>query len=86
MSAQKGMHPEQIKAQVRMRGKTLAQLARDHEVSQSAVTKALREPCTVGEKIIANFLGFPLHSLWPERWTVCGQRIRPRYAYKYNKN
>ena len=84
MSAQKGMHPELIKAQIRMRGKTLTQLALENKLSPTAVAAALRKPMLSGEKAIASFLGLPPYLIWPDRWTQDGQRVRPRYRYKYN--
>ena len=81
MSNQK--HPEIIKAMVRMKGKSLSQLATEKGVSVSAVTGALRRPQPKGEKIIAEYLGVTPYELWPDRWTKDGQRIMPRYAYKY---
>ncbi len=78
-----GWHPELIKAEVRMRGTNLTKLAIENGMHRTALTKAIYEPLTKGEKIIAEFLGVSLHELWPDRWTVNGQRIRPRYAHKY---
>ena len=84
MSAIKGMHPELIKAQIRMKGKTLTQLAAENELSTTAVVAALRKPMTSGEKVISKFLDIAPHLIWPDRWTTDGQRIRPRYKHKYN--
>ena len=78
-----GWHPELIKAEVRMRGTNLTQLAIDKGMHRTALVKACREPLLRGEKIISEFLDVPLHELWPARWTVDGRRIRPRYAHKY---
>ncbi len=77
-------HKEDIKAEIRKRGKTLIELARENEVSASTVRDALVRPVTAGERIISGFLDVPLCELWPDRWTQKGQRIRPRYAHKYN--
>ncbi|HFC6352243.1 helix-turn-helix domain-containing protein [Neisseria elongata] len=79
------MHPELIRAEIRMRGKTLADLARMYEVHPKVVSLALKSPSLSGEKVIAEFLGKPLHELWPARWTKDGKRIRPRYRYLYEK-
>lgn len=78
-----GWHPELIKAEVRMRGTNLTQLAIDKGMHRTALTKAIYVPLTKGEQIISDFLGVPLHELWPDRWTKDGRRIRPRYAHKY---
>ena len=78
-----GWHPELIKAQVRMRGTTLTQLAVDKGMHRTALIKACHKPLSRAEKIISDFLQVPLHELWPSRWTADGHRIRPRYAHKY---
>lgn len=67
------MHPELIRAEIRMRGKTLADLARMYEVHPKVVSLALKSPSLSGEKVIAEFLGKPLHELWPARWTKDGK-------------
>jgi hypothetical protein len=79
------MHPELIRAEIYMRGKTLTDVARLYEVSPKVVSLALREPSLSGEKAIASFLNKPLHELFPERWTKDGRRIRPRYRYLYEE-
>ena len=80
------MHPELIKAQLRMAGYTLADVARMHSIPESNVRAALRKPTTSGEKAIADVMGKKLHELWPERWTKDGKRIRPRYAHLYKES
>lgn len=79
------MHPELIRAQIRMRGKTLSDIAREYKVSPRVVSLALSKPSLSGEKAISDFLGQPLHELFPDRWTKDGQRIRPRYRYLYEE-
>lgn len=80
------MHPELIKAEIRMRGKTLTDVAHQYEVSPRVVSLALQKPSLSGEKAIADFLEKPLHELFPERWTKDGRRIRPRYRYLYEES
>lgn len=79
------MHPELIRAEIKMRGKTLTDVAREQKVSPKVVSLALYSPSLSGEKAIAAFLGKQLHELFPERWTPNGKRIRPRYRYLYEK-
>ena len=80
-------HPEDIKAAVRKKeGKSLSALAREANLSESSLHKALKVPCPAGEKVISAYLGRPLHELWPERWTVDGQQVRPRWRHKYFLN
>jgi Ner family transcriptional regulator len=75
-------HKEDIKAAIRKQGETLVSLARKKGLTETCVRNALRTPLPCGERVISDFLGIPLHELWPERWTSDGQRIRPRYAHK----
>jgi hypothetical protein len=79
------MHPELIRAQIRMRGKTLTGLAKDYDLHPRVVVKALSQPSLSGEKAISDFLNIPLYKLWPGRWTEDGRRIRPRWAHLYIK-
>lgn len=83
VSVAKKWHPEQIKAAVRMRGTTLSQLAEDNHLPRPVCSLALYQPRRKAEEVIAQFLGVPLHELWPDRWTADGRRIRPRYAHLY---
>ncbi|WP_419799680.1 MAG: helix-turn-helix domain-containing protein [Terasakiella sp.] len=55
----------------------MASLARYHGVSDSVVRAALIRPQPTGNKIIADCLGVPLHSLWPEWYNEHGRRIPP---------
>ena len=79
------MHPELIKARLRMAGYTLADVARETQTDPSTVRLALRKPSLAGEKAIAQIMGKPLHELFPERWTADGRRIRPRCRYLYDE-
>lgn len=79
------MHPELIRAEIKMRGNTLTDVARQYGISPRVVSLALKQPSLSGEKAIADFLGKPLHELFPKRWTVSGKRIRPRYRYLYEE-
>lgn len=79
------MHPELIRAEIHMQGKTLTDVARLYDVSPKVVSLALKKPSLSGERAIAGFLNRPLHELFPERWTKDGQRIRPRYRYLYER-
>jgi Ner family transcriptional regulator len=79
-----GWHKEDIKAEIRKRGSTMNDLARERGLPTSTVRNALTRPVFSGEVAIAEFLGVPAHQLWPDRWTSDGRRIRPRYAAKYS--
>ncbi|AOY43436.1 hypothetical protein AOT82_1057 [Psychrobacter sp. AntiMn-1] len=76
-------HPEDIKAAIRKRGVTLAELCTQMGVPKSSASKALAEPFTQGELAIAQYLDVPVQLLFPTRWTLGQERVRPRYAAKY---
>lgn len=80
------MHPELIRAHLRIKGYTLEDVAKKANIGNSTVRQALTKPSTAGEKAIAEILNKPLHELWPERWTKDGKRIRPRYAHLYKES
>ena len=63
-----GRHPEYLRADIRSKGKTLARLAHDAGVSESAVRMALRFGCPAGERVIAEFLNKDPRELWPDRY------------------
>lgn len=67
-----------IKAAIARKGKSLSELAREIDMPETTLRTALDKPCLSGEKAIANFLGIPLHILFPTRWDENGKRIYPR--------
>ncbi len=76
-------HIEQVKAAIRMRGMSLKDLALQNNLPAAAISFALSNPHRPAETAVSEFLGVPLHELWPDRWTADGRRIRPRYAHLY---
>ena len=68
------LHPEDIKAAVRKRGKTLTQLAQDSGLWESACRLALIRPSPPGNRAIAAFLGCTVHDLWPQWFNPDGTR------------
>ena len=71
-----------IEAEIKRRGKSVSQLAKDYGMSDRTVRNALYHPSKKGEIVISKFLGKPLHELFPERWTSDDKRIYPRYSNK----
>ncbi|HAV5431159.1 helix-turn-helix domain-containing protein [Acinetobacter baumannii] len=69
-----------IKAEIERRGKSLTQLAKDNNLPAQTVRNALCHPSKSGELVISQFLGKPLHVLFPERWTKDNKRLYPRYS------
>lgn len=72
---QKGMHPEEIKAAIRMRGVTLGALSESWGFHKTAIGHALRRELPQVEAHIAQFLGKSLHDIWPDRYTPENIRI-----------
>lgn len=70
------LHPEDIKAQIRKQCGSLAELARQHAVSESVVQTAVHRLQPTGNRIIAAVLGKPVHVLWPHLFDASGN-VRP---------
>lgn len=68
-------HPEEIKAAIRIRGRSLEQLSRDNNLAEGACRVAARRPHFKGEAAIAAFLQVPPRQIWPSRYTEDGVRI-----------
>lgn len=62
-----GWHPQDIIAEVRKRGTTLAGIAATSGMSKNTLYWALRKRHERANLAIAAFLGVPAHELWP-RW------------------
>lgn len=78
---QRGWHPEHIKAAIRAKGCTLAQLAARLDCSASLVTRAIRMPKSERvDRAIARFLGVAAHVIWPERYAAPRRRVRQEAA------
>jgi len=75
---------EWIKYQLRAKGTSLAKLARELGVSDTAVKNAKRTAYPRMERAIAKALGLKPIDLWPERWNANGtpQRLRTKRAEK----
>ncbi|PID48428.1 MAG: hypothetical protein CR991_11760 [Proteobacteria bacterium] len=76
-------HAEDIKSAIRKSGITLRGLCERYDLPYGSVSKAISQPLKKGELAITDYLGVPVQLLFPTRWTVDGQRVRPRYADKY---
>ena len=72
-----GWHPEHVKAAIRAKGCTLAQLAARQGVERSLVGKCIRAPKSERiDRAIARFLGVAVHVIWPDRYEAPRQRRR----------
>lgn len=63
-----------IIAEVHRRGSTLVDLALENSLSESACRVALDRPVPSANRAIAEFLGVPLHELWPAWFDAEGNR------------
>ena len=77
-------HPADIKAEIEKRGLTLTQLSLQAGLNARAVSQALRHPYKSGEIAISELFNVPVHLLFPTRWDMNQNRVRPRYADKYS--
>ncbi|HBN61434.1 helix-turn-helix domain-containing protein [Halomonas sp. M1] len=75
---------EWIKYQIRMRGLTLAELARRLDVELGTLAAVKRTPYPRMERAIAKALDLQPAMIWPERWNHDGtpNRQRPNRAEK----
>ncbi|WP_416362420.1 helix-turn-helix domain-containing protein [Phenylobacterium sp. 58.2.17] len=73
-------HAEDIKSAVRKKGTTLKALALMNNLSESACRASLRRPQPTSDKVISEFLGVPLHTLWPKRYDASGNRLPSRHV------
>lgn len=73
---------EWIKFQLRVRGKTIADLAREIDLNERALRSAKHRAYPRVEREIAKALGLEPGQLWPERWNSDGtpRRLRPNRA------
>lgn len=74
-----------ILAEVKRKGETLTSLARNAGLNDSACRTSLTRPFPAADKVISDFLGVPLHKLWPERYEKDGERIDKR-TIRYRAN
>ncbi|OQR35880.1 hypothetical protein BWR15_06005 [Pseudomonas sp. T] len=69
---------EWIKYQLRAKGSSLAILARELDLTGSAVKNAKRRPYPHVERAIAQKLGLQAMEIWPERWASNDEPYRQR--------
>lgn len=74
-----------ILAAVKRKQKTLTALAEGAGLNASACRTSLTRPFPAADKVISDFLGVPLHELWPDRYEKDGARIDKR-TIRYRAN
>lgn len=85
MSIKKGLHKEDIKAEVRKRKTTLRRLSLDAGFHPSTCGISLQKPIPRANKVIADFLKVPLSHLWPAWYDSEGQKILKRSSRKSSR-
>jgi Ner family transcriptional regulator len=65
-----------IQAEIHRRGATLTGLALQAGIGSSSCRVTLSRPVPKADRVIAEFLGIPLHELWPCRYDAAGNRLR----------
>ena len=68
------MHPADVIAALKKAGKSLRQLARDHEYAH--IDRVLTSPWLAAEQIVAKALGLRPDQIWPSRYTQPELRMR----------
>ncbi|WP_457998660.1 helix-turn-helix domain-containing protein [Klebsiella michiganensis] len=67
-SSTENWHRADILAAIKKRGGTLAQLSRDNGLHERTLYNVLERHWPKGEKIISDFIGVPVRTIWPERY------------------
>lgn len=76
-------HPEDLKATIRKRGSSVAEIARRIGMTPQALGRVLDRPGQQGERAIAKFLGVPAQTIWPSRYHPSGRRRSPQPTANY---
>lgn len=77
MTNQPGWHRIDIIAAIHKRGMSLVRLSTLHDYAESTLRAALQKPHTRANRIIAEFIGVPMHELWPAWFDLSGRLIAP---------
>lgn len=72
------LRKEWVKFQLRARGSSLSQIARELDIERCALAHALRRPYPRLEREIAKRLGLKPEQVWPERYDEHGKPNRKR--------
>lgn len=69
-------HSARIKAELQVRGLSLAELSRRHGYSATAAGRALRVPWPEMERLIAEAIGVAPQAIWPDRYSPDGVPLK----------
>lgn len=70
-----------ILAAVKRRGTNLTALAVKNGLSEAACRTSLTRAFPAADRVIAAFLGVPVHELWPDRYYPDGGRVDRRTVH-----
>lgn len=67
----------EIKAEIVRRGVTFEELGRMYGLSGAMIRMSISrsKPLTTADQAIADFVGIPMHVLWPDRYDDKGHRL-----------
>lgn len=83
----KGLHKEEIRAKIRMRGWTMVGLSQKWGLSPHSVSHALCRPWASVEAKIAEFLKMKPEDIWPDRYDEDGKPLKSKCVMgKNNRN
>ena len=80
------MDPEDIKAAIRKKGRTLAGLGAQIGLTRQAMTRTITIPNARNEKIISRVIGKPACEIWPSRYHPNGARRKPQPSANYRSS
>ncbi len=84
--SKKGMHPEQIKAAIRMQYPSVEACSLDMGYSASAVRNAFKRPTPIIAPRIAQLIGKQPHEIWPNHFDENNIPIRQTQKNNTQKN
>lgn len=76
MARRRGWHPQDVIAEIRKSGTTLAALSRENGFKDRSLRTALSKRWPRGNAIIASHLGVSRHQIWPD-WYGLDDELLP---------
>jgi len=83
--SQRERRAAKLKYMLAVRGLSCAELDRRRGLYDGQCRKALYEPDEDGEQAIADALGEPPQTIWPERFDATGVRLLPQPRRNYRR-
>lgn len=73
MAKKDGWHPQKIVFEVRLKGSSLQRLGLEHGFSRVTFNRATKERFPRAHAVIAEFLGVPRQTIWPQFYDDAGE-------------